>query len=466
MAQAAVLWSLRVSTPNLTNSSGLCMHQTISRHLPDDYAQRVVLHDEIHTRPSATIKLPALIVYVAVLNKTVSMATEMAHLQQLPTSTPIEPDALKGNFLQLECEGYKVIWERHTEFTRYTIVQPLPAHAQWGSVLPLLTPSVATGPEWLRDIPGQTITAIHLAMLNEGMDDPDAFYKARQWLGEGTVIGSKMGRTSNNESHSYLMTNLRIGADGFERILVLAAPDTSENRSGRVAQRLLELETYRIMSLLSLPLAKSLASKLTQSELQLVEINDRLEKKIDQDERLLDDLASLAAQVESATAENSFRFSAARAYDAIVQQRILEMREQPLSGIQTVGEFMQRRLAPAIATVNATSVRLSALAERVARANDLLRTRVDIATESYNQQLLEKLTKGQATQLRLQTTVEGLSIAAISYYVVSLTMYLGKAFQASGFNVSPEMLAGFSTPLVLFLCWRMVQKIHRSLQDI
>jgi len=262
------------------------------------------------------------------------------------------------------------------------------------------------------------------------------------------------------------MTHLRIGADGFERILVLAAPDTSENRSGRIAQRLLELETYRMMSLLSLPLAKSMSGKLTQSELQLVDINDRLEKKLAQDQQLLDDLAALAAQVESTTAENSYRFSASRAYDAIVQQRISEMREQPLSGMQTVGEFMQRRLAPAMATVNATSARLSALAERVARANDLLRTRVDIATESHNQLLLERLTKGQATQLRLQTTVEGLSIAAISYYVVSLTLYLGKAIQAAGIvNLSPEMLAGFSTPLVLFLCWRMVQKIHRSLND-
>jgi uncharacterized membrane-anchored protein len=141
------------------------------------------------------------------------------------------------------------------------------------------------------------------------------------------------------------------------------------------------------------------------------------------------------------------------------------MREQPLSGIQTVGEFMQRRLAPAMATANATWLRLSALAERVARANDLLRTRVDIATETHNQQLLETLAKGQAMQLRLQTTVEGLSIAAISYYVVSLTLYLGKALQASGLNLSPEMLAGFSTPVVLFVCWRMVQKIHRSLRD-
>jgi len=442
------------------------MNQTHTRSLPEDNVQRGVLHNEIHTRPSATIKLPSLIVYVAVLNRSVSLAMELAHLQKLPSSADIHIDDLRGNFLQLPCGEFKVIWERHTEFTRYTIVQPLPTHAQWGSVLPTLTPFVATGPQWLGSIPGETITAIHLALLNEGMEDLDAFYKARQWLGEGTVIGAKMGRTSDKQSHSHLMTNLRIGADGFERMLVLAAPNTSENRSGRIAQRLLELETYRMMSLLSLPIAKSLAPFLTQSELQLVEINDRLEKKLDQDERLLNDLAGLAAQVESVTAENSYRFSAARAYDAIVQQRIAEIREQPLSGIQTVGEFLQRRLAPAMATVNATSERLSALAQRVARANDLLRTRVDIASEIHNQQLLEKLTKGQAMQLRLQTTVEGLSIAAISYYVVSLTHYLGKAFQAAGLNVSPDMLAGFSTPLVLWVSWRMVQKIHRSLQDV
>ncbi len=440
------------------------MNQTLDRYLPADDAQRIVLHDEIHARPSATFKLPALIVYVAVLNHAVDRMTELAHLQKLPALDALRPEAVKGNFLQIQCDGYKVIWERHTEFTRYSIFQTLPAHAQWGSQLPELAPHAATGPEWLRQIPGETITAIHLAMMNVGMDDPDAFYKARQWLGEGTVIGAKMGRASSNQSHSHLMTHLRIGADGFERMLVLAAPETSENRSGRIAQRLLELETYRMMSLLTLSLAKTLAVKLTQCELRLVEINDRLEKKMDKDELLLDALTALAAEVESTTTENSFRFSAARAYDAIVQQRIVEMREQPLSGIQTVGEFMQRRLAPALATVNATSLRLSALAERITRASDLLRTRVDIATETHNQQLLEKLTKGQDAQLKLQTTVEGLSIAAITYYVVSLTYYLGKALQTSGVNVSPEMLAGFSTPLVLFTCWRMVQKIHRSLQ--
>ena len=142
------------------------------------------------------------------------------------------------------------------------------------------------------------------------------------------------------------------------------------------------------------------------------------------------------------------------------------MREQPLSGIQTVGEFMQRRLAPAMATVNATSERLASLAQRLSRASALLRTRVDIATEAHNQELLEKLTKGQALQLRLQSTVEGLSIAAISYYVVSLILYLGKAMEGAGININPEMLAGFSTPVVLFVSWKLIQRIHRSLKEL
>jgi uncharacterized membrane-anchored protein len=142
------------------------------------------------------------------------------------------------------------------------------------------------------------------------------------------------------------------------------------------------------------------------------------------------------------------------------------MREQPLSGIQTVGEFMQRRLAPAMATVNATSERLASLARRIARASALLQTRVEIAAEAHNQQLLEKLTRGQALQLRLQATVEGLSIAAITYYVVSLALFLGKAVQAAGLPINPELLAGLCTPVVLFTSWKTIQNIHLRLKDV
>ena len=153
-------------------------------YLPADDSQRMALHNEIHTRPSATFKLPSLIVYVAVLNAGLSMSDECQHLQLLLGHQDLDIEKMKGNFLQLQCQGYKVIWERHTEFTRYTIVQALPSHAGWGSQLPELSSHVATGNDWLSRIPGKTITAIHLAMLNEGMDDDDAFFKAKQWLGE------------------------------------------------------------------------------------------------------------------------------------------------------------------------------------------------------------------------------------------------------------------------------------------
>ena len=442
------------------------MIQASDSYLPPSDSQRLALHNEIHSRPSATFKLPALVIYVAVLNAKVSIADECQHLRLLTGHTHLSVEQMKGNFLQLQCDHFKVIWERHTEFTRYTIIQSLPENAHWGSQLPDLATHVATGVDWLKNIPGKTITAIQLAMLNEGMDDPDSIFKAKQWLGHGTVIGGTLGRTTGDQPHSHLITNLRIGDDGFVRMLVLTSPTTSENRAGRVAQRLLELETYRIMALLSLPVAKQLSSKLVEAEAQLVDITARIEANSDSDEVLLNHLASLAAQVESATAEHSYRFSAARAYDAIVRERISEMREKPLSGIQTLGEYLQRRLAPAVATVNATSERLEALAERVARASALLRTRVEIAAEAHNQELLEKLTRGQALQLQLQTTVEGLSVAAITYYVVSLLYYLTKAAKAYGINLNPEMVAGFSAPVVLVCSWLLIRKIHRNFRGM
>jgi uncharacterized membrane-anchored protein len=160
---------------------------------------------------------------------------------------------------------------------------------------------------------------------------------------------------------------------------------------------------------------------------------------------------------------HSYRFSATQAYNTLVVQRIAELREKVMPGTQTIGEFMQRRLSPAMATVAATAQRLATLSERVSRTSALLRTRVDIATEQQNQQLLEKLTRGQELQLRLQTTVEGLSIAAISYYVVSLLHYATKALIASGVPINPEIAVGTSVPFVLWGVWRITRKVQAAM---
>ena len=439
------------------------MNEITSRYLPVDDAQRRALHNEVHARPSARVRLPALIVYVAVLNEGISREQEWQHLRNLPGHADLALDQLTGNFLRLRCDGFTVKWERHTEFTRYSIVQALSAYAGWGSVSPELASQVVTGTAWLRAIPGKTVAAIHLGMLAAPMDAPDTVVQAQAWLGEGAVVGSRMGNTTEGLPHSCVLTHFRLGVDGFERMLVLAPEDTSEARAGRISQRLLELETYRLMALRGLPVAKALSPVLSDAEARLADITARLERKEDSDQVLLDVLVSLAARIERATAEHGYRFSATRAYDTLVSQRIAELRERPIAGTQTVGEFMQRRLSPAMATVAATAQRLASLSERVSRTSALLRTRVDIATETQNQVLLEKLTKGQALQLRLQSTVEGLSIAAISYYVVSLLLYAFKGLKAYGLPFNPEMAVALMLPLVLWSVWRSRQKIQEKL---
>jgi uncharacterized membrane-anchored protein len=436
------------------------MNEIDSRILPLDDALRRELHNEVHARPSARVRLPALITYVAVLNAGITRDKEWALLKRLPGHGDLTAEQLQGNFLRLRCEGFTLKWERHTEFTRYSIVQPLPAHAGWGARLPELASHVATGTEWLRAIPGQTIAAIQLAMLPEGMGEPDMLAKAEQWLGEGMVIGSHMGNTVQGESHSCLLTHFRIGSDGFERMLVVTRGETPEGRAGRISQRVLEFETYRLMALRGLPVAKHLSPELATAEARLADITARLEAKQDSDQDLLDALVGLAARIERATAEHGYRFAATRAYDAVVRERIGELRERPVHGTQMVGEFMQRRLGPAMATVAATAQRLSALSDRITRTSALLRTRVDIATETQNQQLLEKLTRGQSLQLRLQSTVEGLSIAAISYYVVSLLLYAAKGLVAAGVPIQPELAVGLLVPLVLWSVWWATRRIH------
>ena len=450
--------------PPTTASTESPPHPEAGACLPPDDPLRRALHDEVHARPSALIRLPALVVFVAVLNEGVSREDELEHLRRLPGQSGLQGRDLQNNFLRLRLAGHTLKWERHTEFTRYSIVQALPAGMGLGASAPDLQQHIALPDGWLAAIPGRTVAAIELAMVAAELPAQDTeaqatlMRPAQQWFGGHTVVASQLGG-----GHSWAVTDFRLLASGFERMLVIAAPGTSETRAGRISQRLLEIETYRLMALRGLPVAKALSPMLAEAESQLAAITAELEHKGISEQDLLDQLIALAARIERATAEHTYRFAATRAYDALVTQRIGELRERAIPGTQTIGEFMLRRLSPAMATVAATERRLGSLSERVTRTSALLRTRVDIATEEQNQQLLAKLTRGQALQLQLQTTVEGLSIAAISYYVISLLLYVGKGAKAAGLPIHPEIAAAALVPLVLWATWRTTRRIHEKL---
>jgi uncharacterized membrane-anchored protein len=376
-----------------------------------------------------------------------------------------------STFVRLQLPWGILKWERHTEFTRYTLVRSLADHVidepgqSFGESLTearvVIDAFYESLSPWLSGVPGRTLAALEVLVLSAdaNIDVSDALELAGPpWFGHDALFASMLG----NRQHSLAVTDFKINSDGVERFLVLTQSQTSASRVGRVVQRLLEMEIYRMVALRGLPVAKFLSSELGEAERALAAITHDIEGRAVEDHLLLEQLAKLAAAVERANAQHNFRFSATRAYNEIFLQRMVELRESPVQGIQTLGEFMQRRLSPAIATVAASAQRLESLSQRISRAGDLLRTRVDIATEQQNHQLLEKLTKGQALQLRLQQTVEGLSIAAISYYVVSLVYYLAKSFKDLGWlPVSPETVTGLAiTPIVLGV-WFAMRRVHR-----
>ena len=228
-------------------------------------------------------------------------------------------------------------------------------------------------------------------------------------------------------------------------------------------QRLFEIEAYRMLALLALPLARGLAQRIAAIEGALVTLTDDIARHSVDDETLLQQLTRLADEVEQSLASSQFRFGACRAYAELVERRIAELRERRLPGMQTIEEFMARRFTPAVATCASTEQRLRQLSERVAQASALLSTRVNIARERQNQQLLESMNRRAQLQLRLQQTVEVLSVAAIVYYVAGLVGYVAKALQAGGVPVYPEIAVGIAIPVVAVAVIWVLRRAHRRI---
>jgi uncharacterized membrane-anchored protein len=413
-----------------------------------EHPLRRALHDEVHARPHELLKAPLAASHLALVTGERGAGDDLAHLARLcgRFGLAVPPE---GNHAALDFPGFRLRWERHAEFSTWTVLVQAPQPE------PFQPPALAALPEdWLAGLPGRKLAALHVAFL---VREPSPDRLAALFPG-GTITGS---RVLGGAGAAF--TDFRLQADGCGRILVIDQGMTA-GQGGRLLQRLLEIETYRMTALLSLPLARELSPRLSQAERDLAGIIEALSAEPDSDDRqLLERLTKLAAEVERLSSSSSFRFAAGRAYYALVGRRIDELREERIPGIQTVGEFMERRLAPAIATCDATARRIEDLSSRIARAGDLLRTRVDIALEEKNRDLLAAMNKRAQLQLRLQQTVEGLSVAAISYYLVGLLGYAAKGAKAAGMPVDPDLAMGLGVPLAVLLVWMGLKRFKKSL---
>ena len=232
------------------------------------------------------------------------------------------------------------------------------------------------------------------------------------------------------------VTDFRQDKDGLTRILLLDKGLTPA-RIGALTQRLIEIETYRTLAMLGLPLAYSLSPQMRRIEDELAQITQRMRKEVKTgSDEMLGDITSLASELEAGAAASLYRFGASRAYDGIVQERVASLGEVAVAGYETWGAFLQRRLAPAMRTCRSIEERQANLSRKLARATALLRSWVDLQLERQNSELLTSMNRRAKLQLRLQQTVEGLSVAAVSYYVVGLFGYIFKALEKSGLPIS------------------------------
>jgi uncharacterized membrane-anchored protein len=234
-------------------------------------------------------------------------------------------------------------------------------------------------------------------------------------------------------------------------------------RAGAVVQRIIELETYRTLALLGLPEAQRLLPSINRIEKRLGEVTEEMRStdKLVDNHRLLGELTALASELEAGATASLFRFGASRAYNEIVQLRLQTIGERKVEGLPTWSSFLARRMAPAMRTCITTEERQANLSEKLARAANLLRTRVDVELEQQNRDLLRSMNERTRLQLRLQTTVEGLSVAAISYYVVGLFGYLVKGAHDEGVPVNVSFATALFVPAAVLAIWWVVRRVRR-----
>jgi len=427
-----------------------------------NHPMRVPLSAEIHSRPFLQLQAPESITHFALYlqqdqpSRQNHRSSQHQILEQLCLHYGVAGPHEQARYFFHDFGRFRLKWECHTEFATYTFVERGDAGLDIRTRFERM-PVQHVPQEWLAGLHGRIIVAAHVLLCKDASDD-DSFATSIRELYQGkSLVGSSGG------GNAEVWTDFLIHPDGFSRFVV-RDQHLREFQPGRLVGRLLEIETYRMMALLGLPQAEATQPALNGIENELAELTATLVRnQANGDQDMLQRITSLAAQLEKISVNNSYRFAASQAYFNLVQSRIQELREVRIPGTPTLAEFMGRRLAPAMNTCTSVTQRQEGLAKRIARTNDLLRTRVGIEQEQQNRKILQSLDARAAQQLRLQQAVEGLSVAAISYYTLGLVGYVGKALKAGGTPVNPDLMTGIAVPVVIGGVWLGLRRLHHQL---
>jgi uncharacterized membrane-anchored protein len=420
-----------------------------------DHPFRAALTNEFHARPPEALRSPLRATHLAMLSGEAAGPQERAHVAALCERFGAPLPAPDASHHSVDLGGFQLKWERHTEFSAYTVFR-----AGCADIAPFAEPAISALPaDWLAGLAGERLVGAHIAVLASGQEEPGTA-RLTEAFGVTAFAGAELAGGLGRA-----WTDFRTQGDGWGRI-ILYDEGMTERQTGRMVQRLAEIETYRILALLALPMARSVLPRIGRVEKSVAAVAERMTggSSLADDQALLAELSELAAETARIATEIGYRFAASRAYHALVRQRVVDLRENRIEGLQTFAEFMGRRLDPALASCQAVETRKEALETRISRAGILLRTRVDVALEDQNARLLRTMNRRATMQLRLQETVEGLSVVAISYYALGLVGYTLKAAKGAGMHVDAEIGTGLAVIPVVALVWLGLRRMKLRLE--
>ena len=412
--------------------------------LAPDHPSRASLYAETHARPVEPLAAPARIRRVTFLST--SNGADLAQLVDA-MSRLLGPE-VRANLAEgvrqfsFSRDDRRAIWELHNEFSTLTWVAPADDWVAWpeGIGLEQHRGLLLLSATRIDVIPTLSITAGAFRGLN-----PVSLAYSRIFDGSAEVA-----------------TDFVVDGDGFTRIEV-AAGSCGDLRRGIIVRRLLEVETYRQLTLLGLPLARSLSGRIQKSEAALAAAMQDIgtASTMEDNRRGLDILHSLAIEVGQTVEETSFRFAATRAYGNILRSRLQRLGEAAIGEYSTIQRYLDNRVEPALATCDAIEKRLEALTTKISRSTALLNANISLSIQSQNRAVLDTILTTAQSQYRLQQTVEGLSIIAISYYAVGLLGYILEGLH-DVLPIEKSLAVALLAPVVLLLVWASIRRIRRS----
>ena len=418
------------------------------------HPQREALYNELHVRPFYPLGTPQQITHLTAhceQPQELSGAHDM--MCQLCRRYHVNPPAVATSNYRQEFGDFTLSWERHVEFYTLTVAQIRTPNCE-----PFTHNAIDLLPEdWLSQLPGQVIAAFHMIVDNNLLDYSTAAL-SRYFEGHAIILSSAY------QEKALIYTAFKLHGDGYGRIIVNDR-GISAQQAGRLSRRLIDFESYRLLALLGLPVAKRIAPELQQIDKQLASIlADVTDVETNRSERdLLGQLIKIEAQLETYRADTTLRFSATRAYHQLVKDRLERISEKKVDEHLSINEFINRRFIPALRTCESIQQLLEDLSKRIERASDLMRTRVNLNLQEQNRSQLIAMNRRSRLQFRLQETVEGLSIAAISYYAVGLLSYLLVGLPLDDWGLEKNSLLAGSIPVVLLTIWFLTRRIKRHL---